>query len=146
MSFLAGFIYRQFIHYPPKPTASFKGKSIIVTGANVGLGKEAVRYFVQLGASQVILACRNIEKGQAAAEEIQLSTRCSPSTLAVWKLDMSSYASVKTFAERARSELPRLDALVGNAGISTSTFRITEVSLVNRTVRARTDSNPPPGQ
>lgn len=126
MSFFAAFIYRQFIHYPPVPTASFNGKTAIVTGSNVGLGKEACRWLVQLGASQVILACRNVEKGKTAALEIQATTSCSPDTLKVWHLDMSSYASVQAFADKAKAELPRLDALILNAGIGTLKFRMTE--------------------
>jgi NAD(P)-dependent dehydrogenase (short-subunit alcohol dehydrogenase family) len=126
MSFLLAFIHRQFIYEPPVPTASFKGKTVIVTGSNVGLGLEASRWAVRLGASRVILACRNVEKGMAAAEDIQKSMSCSPKTVEVWKLDLSSYASVQAFAERAKTELPRVDALLGNAGISTLKFRMTE--------------------
>jgi hypothetical protein len=83
MSFLAAFFYRQFIHYPPCPTASFAGKTSIVTGGSTGLGKEACRKIVQLGASRVIIACRNIEKGKAAAKEIQASTSCTSGTIQV---------------------------------------------------------------
>ncbi|KAH7134735.1 NAD(P)-binding protein [Dactylonectria estremocensis] len=126
MSFLLGFINRQFISHPPIPTVSFKGRTVILTGSNVGLGLEASRRMVRLGAAQVVLACRNIEKGNAAAKDIQESTSCPPGTLLVWKLDMSSYASVQAFAEKARAELPRLDALVLNAGLGTRRFRMTE--------------------
>lgn len=126
MSFLLGFINRQFIHYPPIPTASFDGKTAIVTGSNVGLGREACRHMVRLGASQVILACRNVEKGNAAVKDIQATTSCSEDTLQVWQLDMSSYASVIAFADRAKAELSRLDVLVANAGIQTNEFRMTE--------------------
>ncbi|KAH7146443.1 NAD(P)-binding protein [Dactylonectria macrodidyma] len=126
MSFFFAFIHRQFISHPPIPTVSFKGKTVIVTGSNVGLGLEASRWIVRLGAAQVILACRNIEKGNAAAKNIQESTSCPPETLLVWKLDMSSYASVQSFAKKARAELPRLDALVLNAGLGTRKFRMTE--------------------
>ena len=126
MPFFAAFIYRQFIHEPPVPTASFEGRTVIVTGSNVGLGKEACRRIVRLGASQVILACRNVEKGKAAAKDIQTTTSCSPDALKVWKLDMSSYASVQAFAERAKAELPRLDALILNAGVGSREFRMTE--------------------
>ncbi|PQE32540.1 short-chain dehydrogenase protein [Rutstroemia sp. NJR-2017a WRK4] len=127
MSFLAAFIYRQFIHYPPKPTASFKGQTVIVTGASSGLGLEACRSMVLLGAAQVIIACRNVGKGKRAATKIQSTTSCSPSALQVWELDLSSYTSVKEFSERAKKELPRLDAVIANAGIWTTKFRITEV-------------------
>ena len=126
MSLLAGFIYRQFIHEPPVPTASLKGRTIIVTGSNVGLGFEACRWIVRLGASQVILACRNIEKGKAAAKDIQATTSCPSDTLQVWHLDMSSYASVQAFSDRVKVELPRLDAFIANAGIGTMKFRVTE--------------------
>jgi len=126
MSFLAAFIYRQFIYEPPVPTASFQGKTAIVTGSNVGLGLEACRWMVRLGAARVILACRNVEKGKAAAKDIQATTSCSSDILQVWHLDMSSYASVQAFSDRVKAELPRLDVLIANAGILTSKFRMTE--------------------
>jgi NAD(P)-dependent dehydrogenase (short-subunit alcohol dehydrogenase family) len=126
MSFFATFLKRQLFHTPPVPTASFKGKTVIVTGSNVGLGLEACRWLVQLEASQVILACRNVEKGKAAAKDIQTTTSCSPETLKVWQLDMSSYASVMAFAEKAKTELPRLDVFLANAGVNKRTFKMTE--------------------
>ncbi len=126
MSFLAAFIYRQFIHEPPVPTASFNGKTAIVTGASSGLGLEACRWMVRLGASQVILACRNIEKGNAALADIKATTKCSPDTLKVWHLDLSSYVSVQTFSDRVKAELPRVDIIIANAGIQTRKFRMTE--------------------
>jgi NAD(P)-dependent dehydrogenase (short-subunit alcohol dehydrogenase family) len=81
---------------------------------------------VRLGASQVILACRNVEKGKAAAKDIQTTTSCSADALQVWHLDVSSYASVTAFADRVKAELPRLDVLIANAGIGTLEFRMTE--------------------
>lgn len=81
---------------------------------------------VRLGASRVILACRNIEKAKAAAKDIQTTTSYSSDTLQVWQLDMSSYASVQTFSDRVKAELPRVDVLIANAGIGTLKFRMTE--------------------
>ncbi|KAM3083937.1 hypothetical protein ACMFMG_001955 [Clarireedia jacksonii] len=126
MSLLAAFIYRQFIHYPPKPTASFAGQTVIVTGSSSGLGLEACRSMILLGAAQVIIACRNIEKGKSAALRIQSGTSCSPSALQVWKLDLSSYTSVKEFSERVKRALPRLDVVIANAGILKTRFHKTE--------------------
>ena len=77
-------------------------------------------------ASQVILACRNVEKAKTAAKDIQASTSCASDTLQVWHLDMSSYASVQSFADRVKAELPRLDVVIGNAGITMREFRMTE--------------------
>lgn len=74
----------------------------------------------------MILACRNVEKGRVAAQDIQKTSSCSPDVLQVWKLDMSSYESIIAFAEKAKSELPRLDAVLANAGIATRTFSTTE--------------------
>lgn len=126
MSFLLAFIRRQFFTAPPVPTASFAGRTIIVTGSSSGLGLEASRYFVRLGASRVILACRNVEKAKAAAKDIQATTSCSSDAVEVWQLDLSSYASVLAFSEKVNTELPRLDVLVNNAGLGTRNFRTTE--------------------
>lgn len=126
MSFLAAFVHRQFLSEPPVPTASFEGKTAIVTGASSGLGLEACRWIVRLGASKVILACRNVEKAEAAVKDIQATTSCSSGTLQVWRLDMSSYASVQAFSDRVKAELPRVDALIANAGLGTQKFRMTE--------------------
>jgi NAD(P)-dependent dehydrogenase (short-subunit alcohol dehydrogenase family) len=126
MSFIAAFLHRQFFSAPPIPTVSFKGRTVIVTGSNVGLGLEACRWIVRLGAQQVILAVRNIEKGKAAAEDIRATTSCSAETLQVWHLDLSSYRSVLAFADRVNADLPRLDALIANAGMGTLSFRMTE--------------------
>lgn len=126
MSFLAAFVYRQFIHEPPIPTASFKGRTAIVTGASSGLGLEACRWMVRLGASQVILACRNVDKAKTAAKDVEATTLCSSDTLQVRPLDMSSYGSVQAFSDRVKAELPRVDVLIANAGLGTQKFRMTE--------------------
>jgi len=126
MALPPGFVKRQFFTEPPIPTASYKGKTVIVTGSSSGLGLEAARWIVRLGASKVILACRNVDKAKAATRDIQSTTSCSAETLAVWPLDMNSYASVQAFAEHVTTELPRVDALLLNAGIGTLNFRMTE--------------------
>jgi len=125
MSFFLSFFYRHLFWSPPKPTTSFEGRTVIVTGANTGLGKEATKWLITLGA-QVVMAVRNVEKGEAAARDIRSTTSCAPDALKVWQLDMSSYASVTAFAERAKAELPRLDALLANAGMHTEKWRVTE--------------------
>lgn len=112
-----GFIHSQLFVKPAYPTASFAGQTIIVTGSNVGLGKEAARHFARLGASKVILAVRNIKAGEAARKDIETSTRCNTTVLEVWTLDLASYESVKSFAKRAL-QLPRLDVVLENAGIA----------------------------
>ena len=124
MSYFANFFYIQYFTRPPLQQASFEGQTVIVTGANIGLGLEAARHLVKLHAAKVILACRSVEKGAAAKADIEASTGTS-GVVEVWHLDLASYDSVKEFAARAAA-LPRLDVLLENAGIATSKFRLQE--------------------
>ncbi|KAG0650546.1 Short chain dehydrogenase atnD [Hyphodiscus hymeniophilus] len=107
----------------PQPTTSFASKTVIITGANSGLGKEAVKHIVTLGATKVILACRSLSKGNEAKFALQRFLKCSPDALEVWELDLESPASVKEFAARA-NKLDRLDVLINNAGIQTLNFSV----------------------
>jgi retinol dehydrogenase 12 len=67
---------------------------------------------------------RTIEKGEAAKREIEASAERT-NTVEVWRLDLSSYESVKAFAKQAEN-LPRLDAVIENAGVNATTFRLSE--------------------
>lgn len=118
-----GFLYSQLFVTPVYPTASCAGQTIIVTGSNVGLGKEAARHFARLSASKIILAVRNSKAGEEAKEDIETSTKCDPDVLEVWPLDLLSYDSIKSFADRA-SKLPRLDVLLENAGVAGNTWSL----------------------
>lgn len=128
------FLYSQYLVSLPKPTVSCKGKTVIVTGSNTGLGKEAARHFVSLGASFVILAVRSLEKGEAAKEDILRTTKATSDTVQVWKLDMQNYQSVLDFASRCTSELKRLDIAVLNAGTATDKWYMAEQDESNLTV------------
>ncbi|KAF2489110.1 short chain dehydrogenase [Lophium mytilinum] len=119
------FIYSQLFVTPPYPSGSYAGKTVIVTGSNTGLGKEAARHFTRLGASTVILGVRSVDKGNAAKADIEQSTKCAASVVQVWQLDMASYASVRAFAARA-AELERVDIVCANAGIAPANFALVE--------------------
>ena len=119
-----GFLYSQFFVRPSYPTRSFEGETVLVTGANVGLGLEATRHIVRLGAARVILGVRNVEAGEAAKKDIEASTGRS-SVCEVWKVDLASYNSVLAFGDRI-AQLPRLDAAILNAALATSNFELTE--------------------
>lgn len=110
-----GFLYSQFFRTPVYPKGNFSGKTVIVTGSNVGLGKEAARHYARLGASKLILAVRSLDKGQEAKEDIVRTT--GHRNTQVWKLDMGDYSSVKSFAKRAEAELDRIDIFIANAGV-----------------------------
>jgi hypothetical protein len=90
------------------------GKTVVVTGANSGLGFEAARGFARKGA-RVVLACRNAGKGEAAREAILAELRGA--AVEVMALDLASLASVRAFAESFLSRSDRLDVLCNNAGV-----------------------------
>ncbi|KAK6440970.1 hypothetical protein LTR95_002816, partial [Oleoguttula sp. CCFEE 5521] len=106
----------QLITKLPYPDGDYTDKTVIVSGSNVGLGKEAARHYVRLGVKKLILAVRSIEKGEAARKDFQSTNPSSPTDIEIWKLDMASYASVKSFAKRAEG-LDRLDICIANAGL-----------------------------
>ncbi|KAJ9614017.1 hypothetical protein H2200_002153 [Cladophialophora chaetospira] len=117
---LRTWLHSQFFGTPPYPTQSFAGQTIIVTGSNVGLGFEAARHFYRLNCAKLILAVRTVSKGQKAKEDIVRSVKHrsdGAEAIEIWPLDLSSTKSTLAFAERVTSELPRLDAIVENAGI-----------------------------
>jgi NAD(P)-dependent dehydrogenase (short-subunit alcohol dehydrogenase family) len=100
---------------PPKPVSDdYTGRNIIVTGATSGIGAEAVYKFAALGASKVIIAARDLKKGESTKSA--LAARLGRAhQLEVWHLDMMDYDSVVAFAERA-NKLDHLDIAVLNAG------------------------------
>ncbi|WP_420105703.1 SDR family oxidoreductase [Herbaspirillum huttiense] len=89
-------------------------RQIIVTGANSGTGKEATRRLAAAGAD-VVMAVRSEAKGEAARQEIL--KEFPKASLAVRILDLSSLASVRTFADQMLSEGRPIDLLLNNAGI-----------------------------
>lgn len=90
------------------------GKIIIVTGGNSGLGFESVKAFALKGA-KVILACRNLIKGEKAKSEILLEN--TSVDIIVMGLDLANLNSVKIFAEQYKQQYRQLDVLLNNAGI-----------------------------
>ncbi|KAH7396375.1 putative short-chain dehydrogenase [Pyrenochaeta sp. MPI-SDFR-AT-0127] len=129
-----GFFYSQLFVQLPYPTGSYTGKTVVITGSNVGLGKEAARHFVRMGASKLILAVRSLEKGAAAQLDIETTTRCSKNVIQVWKLDMASYASVQEFSARIEAELDRVDIFIANAGIAPAKYATSEDNEASITV------------
>ena len=95
------------------------GRTAIVTGANTGIGRETARMLVHKGAD-VVLACRNLEKGTAAVRDI-LDGRPRGSAR-VLVLDLSDLDSVAAFAEAFARACDRLDLLINNAGVMVPPF------------------------
>ncbi|MFB9080620.1 oxidoreductase [Flavobacterium procerum] len=90
------------------------GKTVIITGANVGIGYETALALYEKGAN-VILACRDEKKGESAAKEISKTNH--KGSIEVLKLDLSDLNSVKEAAEIFKSKYQKLDILINNAGV-----------------------------
>ena len=90
------------------------GRTIVVTGANSGIGFEAAKSLAAAGA-HVVLACRDPKRGQRAADELRSEHPAASTELA--PLDLASLASVRDFAKRFSDRHQRLDVLVNNAGV-----------------------------
>ncbi|CAI6332124.1 unnamed protein product [Periconia digitata] len=123
MASFGAFLHRQFFGSLPTPKADLTGQTVIVTGSNTGLGREAARHFVRLGASTVIIAVRSTSKGDAAKADIEKSEG-KTGVLQVWHLDMSSHQSVVDFAARVGKELDRVDIAILNAGIGAGKWEV----------------------
>ncbi len=90
------------------------GRTAIVTGANSGIGLETARMLALKGAD-VVLACRNPEKGADALDLIEAERPAGRVTLQ--ELDLSDLDSVDAFARAFAKTHQRLELLVNNAGL-----------------------------
>ena len=90
------------------------GRVAIVTGANSGLGYDTAAVLAAKGA-HVVLAVRNLDKGNEAADRIK---KASPNAVvALQELDLTSLDSVRKAADALRAAHPRIDLLINNAGV-----------------------------
>ncbi|KAI0013581.1 short-chain dehydrogenase/reductase [Xylariaceae sp. FL0662B] len=111
-------------HPPADPThISFKDKTILVTGANDGLGFQAAIKFAQLGASKLILGVRSTEKGEAAKAAILSQTGNTPEFVII-TVDLSTFASVKAFAKKVNQQVEKLHVVLLCAGVIIPTFQL----------------------
>lgn len=90
-----------------------KGKVVVITGANAGIGKETAVGLASLGAT-VVLACRNEAKASAAAAEVK--RRSGQDDVHVIPIDLADLASVRDCAVTVGERWSRLDVLINNAG------------------------------
>lgn len=86
----------------------------MVTGANAGIGLEAAKVLAARGAT-VLLACRDVNKGERAADAIR--AEIEEANVPLVRLDLASLASVREAAGEIRRTSPHLDLLINNAGV-----------------------------
>ncbi|KAG5640177.1 hypothetical protein DXG03_000727, partial [Asterophora parasitica] len=107
---LTGFLGEQWSKVPPVATADLRDKTIVVIGANTGLGFEASKHFARQKPARLILACRKLQKETTyrAAE--------------LWLIELSKFSSVVAFADKFEKDGGLLDILVANAGVALSEY------------------------
>jgi len=94
-----------------------KGKVVVVTSANCGIGKQVARDLNYRGA-KVYMGCRSLEKGQQAITELT-AAGCSPDRLILKELDLTNFESIRKFASviQQENETNGVDILINNAAI-----------------------------
>lgn len=90
------------------------GKTVVITGANSGIGLEAARILAARGA-EIILACRDERKGEEAVDKI--ATALPDAAVSSMALDLADLQSVKRFAGAFKRKYKKLDLLINNAGV-----------------------------
>ena len=126
------FLREQLATVPPVEYEDLSGKSVVVIGANVGLGFESAKHFAKMNPDRIILGCRSKERGEAAAtsEAIyynhvsvshyaykELKAETGYKSAELWIIDLARISSVVDFAERFEKDGGRIDILLLNAGI-----------------------------
>lgn len=91
-----------------------KGKTILITGANSGIGLEAATVLSNKGANTV-MAVRNMEKGKEALMEIK--AKYPDAKLELMQLDLSDFNSIRRFSKEFHNKHTQLNCLINNAGV-----------------------------
>ncbi|OBH57800.1 SDR family NAD(P)-dependent oxidoreductase [Mycobacterium sp. E2479] len=99
------------------------GRVVVVTGANTGIGYEAAAVLAYRGA-HVVLAVRDLEKGNAALSRIVAASPRADVTLQ--QLDLTSLDAIRSAADTLRAAYPRIDLLINNAGVMWTPKQVTK--------------------
>ncbi|AFY31408.1 protochlorophyllide reductase [Calothrix sp. PCC 7507] len=87
--------------------------TVVITGASSGVGLQAAKALAQRGDWHVVMACRNLEKTESAAQSVGIPQ----DSYTIMHLDLASLESVRQFVKNFRESGKSLDALVCNAAI-----------------------------
>ena len=109
---------------PTLDSVDLTGKTIVITGANSGIGYSLATYCAGKNAT-VLMFCRSQERGDAAAAAIAAATSCDPSNVKCVKCDVGLKSSIDAAVSSLPSSL-RVDGLVCNAGILLNDRQLTD--------------------
>jgi protochlorophyllide reductase len=87
--------------------------TVVITGASSGVGLQAAKALAERGNWHVVMACRNLEKAESAAQSVEIPK----DSYSIMHLDLASLESVRQFVKNFRQSGKSLDALVCNAAI-----------------------------
>lgn len=117
-----------------------RNKTILITGANAGIGYETAKDLLRRGfhrhprelfsirclGARVVLACRNTKKGNEAMRKLLRETNSLAENLRLMECDLASFNSVRSFAKFYNESEERLDVLICNAGVSSASPSISK--------------------
>ncbi|RGP65988.1 retinol dehydrogenase 11 [Fusarium longipes] len=116
------FLSSQFTKPVPLPDdLSLTESTIIITGANTGIGYATAEKLLSLSLKRLIIAVRSISKGESAAATLR--AQHPRAEILVWQVDMLSYKSVQDFANKCKT-LDRIDVAILNAGAQWNRFEL----------------------
>ncbi|MCD6347924.1 MAG: SDR family oxidoreductase [Bacteroidales bacterium] len=90
------------------------GKTVLITGANSGIGKATAIALAEMGA-EIIMVSRNSERGEDAAEEVRQST--GSELIRVFQCDLASLEQVRDLSDKIHQHFEKIDVLINNAGL-----------------------------
>ncbi|KAL0932074.1 retinol dehydrogenase [Colletotrichum truncatum] len=99
-----------------KDIPDLSGKVIVVTGGNIGLGKETITQLSKRNPANIYLAARNESKALAAIDDIKKKV-LNAAPITFLELDLTSFESIKRAAKEFLSKEQKLHILINNAGI-----------------------------
>lgn len=111
---------------PPLKKVDMTGKTVLITGANTGIGFEIMRYYLDNNVALVIMACRSMEKAEEAKQRILTETGREQAAVRIEKVDFASFASVKQSASNLLKTVSSLHVLHSHAGLGMLDKQLTE--------------------
>ncbi|EJT97355.1 NADP-binding protein [Dacryopinax primogenitus] len=117
---------------PLSPKTTLQGRSLLITGANVGLGFESARLALRLGSSPVYITARTVEKGNVTRDELladpEVKNKNTNAIVKVYALEMSKWDDVTSFAKKFVDDRQTagegLDIAILNAGLVSAVFQL----------------------